>query len=116
MEWMEVVVKMNKQSKQMVIDALYKVVNSAPALYSQRNYLSPQTYQANDVSMQELSTWVNYANQVLDISYNHGGLNVIMSTKSMISQLVSQYGVSNIQRIDQIKQELIKLTQAILQY
>ena len=36
--------------------------------------------------------------------------------KMMISQLVSQYGVSNIQRIDQIKQELIKLTQAILQY
>lgn len=100
----------------MVIDALFKVVNSAPALYSQRNYVYPQTYQRNDVSVQEFNTWVNYANQILDISFNHVGLNAIMSTKMMISQLTSQYGVSNIQRIDQIKQELIKLTQIILQY
>lgn len=113
---MEVAVKMNNQSKQMVIDALFKVVNSAPALYFQGNYLHPQTYQRNDVSMQEFNTWVNYANQILDISYNHLGLNTIMSTKMMITQLASQYGVSNIQRIDKIKQELIKLIQIILQY
>ena len=113
---MEVAVKMNNQSKQMVMDALFKVINSAPTLYSQRNYLYPQTYQKNDVSTQEFNTWVNYVNQILDISYDHVGLNIIMSTKMMISQLVSQYGVSNIQRIAQIKQELIKLTQAILQY
>lgn len=116
MIWMEVAVKMNNQSKQMVLDALFKVVNSAPTLYSQGNYLYPQMHQRNDVSMQELNTWVNYANQILDISYNHVGLNVIMSTKMMINQLASQYEVSNMQRIDQIRQELIKLTQAILQY
>lgn len=116
MKWMEVAVKMNNQSKQMVMDALFKVINSAPALYSQRNYLYPQTHQTNDVSTQEFNTWVNYVNQILDISYNYVSLNIIMSTKMMISQLVSQYEVSNIQRIDQIKQELIKLTQAILQY
>lgn len=116
MKRMEVAVKMNNQSKQMVMDALFKVINSAPALYSQKNYLYPQTYQTYDVSMQEFKTWVNYVNQILDISYNYLGLNIIMSTKMMISQLVSQYEVSNIQRIDQIKQELIKLTQAILQY
>lgn len=116
MKRMEVAVKMNNQSKKMVMDALFKVINSAPALYSQRNYLYPQTYQTNDVSTQEFNTWVNYVNQILDISYDYVGLNIIMSTKMMISQLVSQYGVSNIQRIDQIKQELIKLTQAILQY
>ena len=113
---MEVAVKMNNQSKQMVMDALFKVINSAPALYSQRNYLYPPTYQTNDVSTQEFNTWVNYVNQILDISYDYVGLNIIMSTKMMINQLVSRYGVSNIQRIDQIKQELIKLTQAILQY
>lgn len=98
----------------MVIDALFKVINSAPALYSQRN--SPQSYQRNDVSTQEFNTWVNYANQILDISYNHIGLNSIVSTKIIINQLILQYGVSNMQRIDQIKQELIKLTQVIFYY
>lgn len=113
---MEAASKMNNQSKQIVIDALFKVINSAPELYSRRNYLCSQTYQSNDVSTQEFNTWVNYANQILDISFNHIGLNVIISTKMMISQFTSQYGVSNIQRINQIRQELIKLTQAILQY
>lgn len=115
-KWREVAVKMNNQSKQMVVDALYRVINSAPALYSQRNYLYPQTYQTNDVTTQEFSTWVDYADQILDISYNHVRINAIISTKMMINQLALQCGISNIQRIDQINRELLKLTQAILKY
>lgn len=107
---------MNNQSKQMVTSALIKVINAAPGVSFQRNYMYPQTYQNYDVSMQEFSTWMNYANQVLDISYNHIGINDILTTKVKINQLYSQYGGTNIQRIDQIKQELFKLTQVILQY
>lgn len=106
----------NYQSKQIVIDALIKVINAAPGFFSQRNYLYPQTYQSRDVSMQEFNTWMEYANQILDISYNHIGYNAILTTKMAIGQLSSQYGVSFIQRVDQIKQELLNLTQLILQY
>lgn len=113
---MEAVVIMNDQSKKMVVNALIKVINAAPGLYSQKNYLHSQIYRNSDVPMQELNTWMNYANQILDISYNHIGINAILSTKIVISELYSQYGVSNIQRIEQIKQELLKLTQVILQY
>jgi len=106
---------MNQQSKQMVINALIKVINAAPVPYSNNNYYPP--VQPNtDISMQEFNTWVNYANQILDIAYNHIGIDTILSTKIAISQISSQYGISNIQRIDQIKRELLNLTQAILQY
>lgn len=105
---------MNNQSKQMVIDALIKVINAAPALYSQRNYLYAQPYQNNDVSIQEFCTWVDYTNQILDISYNHMRHSVILATKMEIYRLVSKDELSNMQRIDQIKQELIKLIQVLL--
>ena len=107
---------MKNQSKQMVTNALIKVINAAPRVSFQRNYMYPQTYQNNDVSMQEFNTWINYANQVLDISYNHIGINDILTTKVKINQLYSFCGVTNTQRIDQIKQELFKLTQVILHY
>ena len=106
----------NYQSKQIVIDALIKVINAAPGLYSQRNYLYHQTYQKSDISMQEFNTWVDYANQILDISYNHIGYNAILTTKIAIGQLSSQHGASFIQRVDQIKRELLNLAQLILQY
>lgn len=118
---------MKNQSKQMVIGALMNVINAAPILHSQRNYMNRQAYQIsnwsnqelypnNDISKLEFDTWIDYVNQILDISYNHIGLNDVLSTKMMICQLASQYGLSNMQRIDQTKQELIKLVQIILQY
>ena len=70
----------NYQSKQIVIDALIKVINAAPGLYFQRNHLYCQTYQNSDISMQEFNTWVDYANQILDISYNHIGYYAILIT------------------------------------
>lgn len=75
-----------------------------------------QTLQNYDVSMQEFGTWVNYANQILDISYNHIKHDAIFSAKTMIYQIASQYGVSNIQRIEQIKNVLLNLVQTILYY
>ena len=107
---------MDIRSKQMVVNALIKVVNSAPGSYYQGNGLYPQGYQNRDVSMQEFSTWINYANQVLDISFNHIGLNAILTAKLTINQLGSQYGISNKQRIEQVKQVLFQLAQVVTQY
>lgn len=107
---------MDYQSKQMVINALVKVINAAPKSYLQRSYSHPIECQNRDVSMQEFNIWMNYVNQVMDISYNHIELNAILMTKITISQLSSQYGVSNTQRIEQIKQELLNLAQIITQY
>lgn len=107
---------MNIQSKQMVVDALIKVINAAPVLYSQRKNIYSQTYQNSDISIQEFNTWLDYANQILDISYNHLGITTILSTKATMSQISSQNGVSNLHKIEQNKQELLKLTQVVLQY
>ncbi len=103
----------------MAINALLKVVNAAPVPYSNNNYFNnnyPPIYPSSDVSMQQFNTWVNYANQILDISYNHIGIDSILSTKMRINQIFSQNGISNIHRIDQIKRELVNLTQIIIQY
>ena len=108
---------MNNQSKQMVIDAIIKVISAAPNPYSYNNYYYGyfQTYQSSDVSEQQFNTWINYVNQVLDISYQHIGLNVILLTQGKLVRLSSQR-ISYVQRIEQINQELLKLTQTILQY
>ncbi len=109
---------MNDQSKQMTINAIIKVINAAPKLNSPmqpyNNYTSPQMH--NDISMRECNIWIDYANQVLDISYNHIGLKDILSTKIAICQISAQNGVSNVSRIEQVNQELFKLIQVILQY
>lgn len=113
---------MNNQSKQMVVNALINVINAEPGLYSQKkniyalnNGLRSKGRSGRDISVREFNTWMDYANQVLDISYNHIGLNDILSAKIAISQLSSQNEVPNEQRIEQIKQELFKLTQTITQ-
>ncbi len=110
---------MNYQSKQMVINALLKVINAAPTLYANNNLFYnayPPVYSNSDISKQEFDAWVKYANQILDISYDNIGIDDILSMKLKISQISLQSGISNIQRIDQIKRELINLTQIIFQY
>lgn len=109
---------MNDQSKHMTINAIMQVINAAPKLnapmYPYNNYTSPQMH--NDISARECNIWIDYVNQVLDISYNHIGINDILSTKITICQISAQNGVSNVSRIEQVKQELFKLIQVILQY
>ena len=111
---------MNYQSKQMVARELIKVANSAPELYSRNRwygYNNNSTFQSQniDISLQEFRIWRNYVDNVLDISYDYIKFDAILSTKLKVSQLSSQYGVSNTYRIGQIKSELLNLAQLILQ-
>lgn len=101
------------QSKQMVVDALLKVVNAAPNSQMQLpNYFVPN--QPHTISNQDFITWLNYANSILDISYNHTGLNSILSAKINISQISIQNGMSYEQRIERIKYEILNLARGIL--
>lgn len=100
------------QSKQMVVDALLKVVNAAPN--SQMQIHCYYYYPNHPISDQDFTTWLNYANSILDISYNHTGLNDILSTKVNISQIALQNNVPYEQRIERIKYELINLARGIL--
>lgn len=107
------------QSKELVLSAIYKVVNSAPTLHTSNAYYNGYSYiNHNDISSQEFKTWVDYAYQVLDISYNHMRLSFILSEKTIIQKLVNQFdqsGMPYIHRVLQISKELLNLAQAILQ-
>lgn len=106
---------MNYQSKQLVINAIYRVINSAPKPYISTRYMY-NTHSSNDISNQEFNTWVNYVCQILDISYNHIGLNFILSTKNQILQMANQYGIPYVYLVTQINNELFNLIQIISQY
>lgn len=101
------------QSKQMVVDALLKVVNAAPNSQMQASYYYVPN-QPRTISNQDFVTWLNYANSILDISYNHTGLNNILSTKVNISQISLQNNMPYEQRIERIKYELLNLARGIL--
>ena len=99
---------MINKSKEMVINAIYKVVNSAPKF-------NPN-YHNGDITIQEFTTWFDYAIQILNISYNHLGFNNILLTKEKIIRIYNQYGVDNISRVYQICEELLNLAKEILNY
>ena len=103
---------MNVQSRQMVVNALLKVVNAAPNPQIQTYYYVPN--QPRPITNQDFITWLNYVNSTLDISYNHTGLNNFLSTKINISQISLQNNMPFEQRIDSIKREIINLAQEII--
>lgn len=99
----------NRKMKQLVADALFKVINSAPSLHY--NHYGAQS----DVSQQEFNIWMDYVFKTLDISFNYTGISPVLSTKSMIFQLASN-NIPYINRIEQIKFQLHNLIQMILQF
>ena len=102
------------QSKQMVVDALLKVVNASPNSQMQTFYSPSARNQPRTISYQDFITWINYANSILDISYNHTGLNNILSTKVNILEISLQNNVPYEQRIESIKYEIFNLARGIL--
>lgn len=109
---------MNNQSVTKAINAIIQVINSAPGLYQQTSYIYPQSYQnrRTDISKAEFDTWVNYADQILDISYNYVGYNIIFSTKITICQISNQLELPYFQRVESIKTELLNLIQSLSNY
>lgn len=112
---------MINKSKEMVINAIHKVINSAPTINTSVNYNYNYYINniRNDISKQEFDTWINYAYQVLDISYNHIGLNCILATKNTILELVNQFNqlrTPYIQCVLEISKELLNLARKILYY
>lgn len=101
------------ESKQMVVDALLKVVNAAPNSQMQTSYYFGQN-QPRPITNQDFITWLNYVNSALEILYNHTGLNIFLSTKVSISQISLQNNAPYEQRIESIKYELLNLARGIL--
>ncbi len=116
---------MNNQGKQMVIDALYKVINSAPQpyqnnMYPYNTYSYPKTIPnntnlPNEITKQQFDIWKKYVCDVLDISYNNLALYDIMTTKLNIEQLALQPTSSYMQLVNRIQNELICLIRIIIQ-
>lgn len=96
---------MNKQIKQSVIKGLYNVLNSAPT--------PKYNYNQQDLSPDEFNIWIDYVFKTLDIMYNYTGMSVALSTKNLIYQ-ISYNNIPFVQRVDQIKNQLINLIQVIM--
>lgn len=82
---------MNNQGKEMVINAIYKAINSVPQPFENNMYspnISNNTNQRNKITKQQFKIWKKYVYDILDISYNNLALYDIMTTKLKIEQLV----------------------------
>ncbi len=116
---------MNNQGKQMVIDALYKVINSAPQpyqnnMYPYNTYPYPKTIPnntnlPNEITKQQFDIWKKYVCDILDISYNNLAIYDIMATKLRVEQLANQPALSYLQLVYQINDKLFDLINIIIQ-
>lgn len=100
----------------MAVNAILKVVDSAPQLNfntSCSSYLHNQLHRS-DISKEEFNTWINYANQILNITYNYIGQNCILYTKTLICQIANIQNILYAERTNRIKVELLNLTKQIL--
>lgn len=107
---------MDYQRKQIIVEALIKVVQSSPEMQLQINSSVFFENQGPDISMQEFNIWINYVNSVLKITFDYTGLNCVLVAQMNIMRLASQNELPYRQRVFQIKNEILGLTQEILQY
>lgn len=107
---------MDYQRKQIIVEALIKLVQSSPEMQLQINSSCFFENQSPDISMQEFNIWINYVNSVLKITFDYTGLNSVLVAQMNIMRLVSQNELPYRQRVFQIKNAILSLTQEILQY
>lgn len=114
---------MNRQGLQMAIEAIQKVINSAPKPYSSTLY-NPN-YANIDILPQQFVSWINYLYSILDISYQNLGLYDFMMVKNNIMQIVQQfdpnnpyiqYKMSYLQLVNRINNELLNFVQYLLRH
>lgn len=110
---------MNNERKQIIVQALIKLVQSAPKVQSpvqtpvQDFYL--QGIQNQDVSAPLFNAWIDYVNSVLDVTYEYTGLNHVLEIKMNVTLLSTQNELY-IQRIFKINDQILSLAQMLLQY
>lgn len=120
---------MNRQGKQIVIDAINKVISSSPKPYNPGIFSNiHNNTNNNDISKQQFEIWTNYVFEVLNISYSNLGFPFILSTDANIKNKIQQFNQYNlfnqftqnkmtyIQLVYEINNELLTLIQAIIQY
>ena len=113
---------MNRQGIQMAIEAIYRVINSAPKSTTTYPYI--YDYASNDVTPQQFNNWLNYLNSILDIAYQNLGLNDFFIVRNYIYQIIQQFNINlnsqnkitYLQLVNQINDVLFRLVQNLLQY
>jgi len=107
---------MNFKKKQVVIDALTKLVNSAPSMqYAPNNIYNIQYYKAQyDISKGAFDNWIVYINSVLDTLYSYSKFQEILIAKFTIITLSTQNNLSYTDRVLKIGTELLNLAKKIL--
>lgn len=107
---------MDYQRKQIIVQALIKLVQSSPEVQPQISspyFLGDPNH---DILMQEFNIWINYVNDVLKVTYDYTGLETVLVVQMNIMRFSSQNELLYKQRVFQIKNEILGLTQTILQY
>ena len=106
---------MDYQRKQIIVQALIKLVQSSPEVRPQMSSPYFSGNQNHDILMQEFNIWLNYVNSVLEVTYDYTGLNIVLVVQMNIMRLSSQNQLLYKQRVLQINNEILGLMQAILQ-
>lgn len=112
---MEVKGVMNNERKQVIVQALIKLVQSAPEVQFPKSTFYPQGIQKQDVSAPQFNAWIDYVNSVLDVTYEYTGLNYVLEIKVNVLKLSTQNKLY-IHRIYEIKDQILSFAQVILQY
>lgn len=106
---------MDYERKQIIINALIQLLQSSPDMRQLKNTSNYVEYQNFDISKQEFDIWMNYVNSVIDVTYQYTALYAVLLTKKNIMSLSVQNELPYMQRIKKINDEIIGLTQEILQ-
>jgi len=103
----------SNNSKQFVIDALFKLLDSSPI---RNNNFYGGIANSYNISQQELNIWVNYINSVLDILSGYINPAEISLTKVQIENIAFQSQDICSMRVLNIERELLNLAKNVLKY
>lgn len=97
---------LDQQIKTTIINALTRVVNSAPT----QNYAMYQY----GITKADFDIWINYVNSTINITARHVDANLCMNVQNNIYQVVIQNTMDYTAKIDSICQILLNFARQII--
>lgn len=97
---------MDQKIKKTIIDALMKVVDSAP---TRNNWFSQQ-----DVTEDSFNSWMNYVNSVFQITSQYLNTNSLFAIYSSIQTIAMQTNMDYVSKTNAICQRILDFARSIL--
>lgn len=109
---------MNHEIKKIIIDAIMKVVDSAPSKKNTKlNSYNPYDYKSTnpfEVTKEEFDIWIDYVLSIIKIASKHIDMNLCLSIQKNINNIVSQQGDDYMTKTNTICQMLLNFARQII--